>query len=203
MTFQTHPDLLPKFSTKESTTLPTVCADFAGADVALSEGQAQLVTPLGKNRQRFANSAPAYSDQVTVLGDSHSSIFAQRRLTYLFASAFETVEFAWNPTGNAGIPDLSASRNIVLEMSQRFLFPGSGRAVAPAIVRTPPASREASDVRAALARAIWRLGVDDASLPDDLVERNEMFLAGFDSHIGQAKKLEALLGAYGYKIVRN
>ncbi len=72
--------------------------------------------------QRFRNRKAPIRASISIHGDSHSSIYAARKLTYLFAHTFESCIFTWDPLGLRGA-DLGSSTDFtVLEMSQRFLF---------------------------------------------------------------------------------
>ncbi|MEI6798130.1 MAG: hypothetical protein WCO04_02795 [Pseudomonadota bacterium] len=83
-------------------------------------GTASFAQPLRDTWQTFRNDKALIDQSVCVLGDSHCSIHADRRLTYLFANTFRTADFVWNPSGIEKIPDVAAYDNVVLEISTRF-----------------------------------------------------------------------------------
>jgi hypothetical protein len=89
-----------------------------GATVKL--GNEVFETPMSKNSQTIVNDKYSINAKIAVFGDSHSSIFAQQRLTYLLSSVFRICEFEWNPWGSR---DLKTDADFVLmEMSQRFMY---------------------------------------------------------------------------------
>lgn len=64
-------------------------------------GSASFENPLGDTSQSFENDNALFDQHVLILGDSHSSILTQRRMTYLFAGTFQGVKFDWNPMRHA------------------------------------------------------------------------------------------------------
>jgi hypothetical protein len=85
-------------------------------------GTTSFGEPLGSTWQSITNYRPLDSRKILVLGDSHSSILAQHRLTYLFAATFERCEFFWNPLGLRDSIQHTDADVVVIEMSQRFLI---------------------------------------------------------------------------------
>ena len=86
----------------------------------LTAGNTDLESPLGKNHQIFKNDTYIVNAKIAIFGDSHSSISAQRRLTYLLSSIFRVCEFTWKPWGGA---DFETDADYVLmEMAQRFMY---------------------------------------------------------------------------------
>ena len=88
-------------------------------------GSVALQEPLGDTWQRISNPAAPIHNSILILGDSHSSILAQRRLSYLFSGVFSDLYFSWNPCGMRPhqIPDNPAGWDyVVAEISQRFVF---------------------------------------------------------------------------------
>lgn len=115
-------DLLEKLAGRPEELQPVYVPDFPGASVTLSAGDESYRTPLGETWQRHANKNPIIAKKVLLLGDSHSSIHANRKLTYLFSSVFAETEFHWNPCGVRGILPETDADIVILEISQRFVF---------------------------------------------------------------------------------
>jgi hypothetical protein len=90
--------------------------------LAVVAGTPSFGNPLGSTWQSISNQAPLLRGKVLVLGDSHSSILAQKRLTYLFAAAFEKCLFYWNPVGVRETPEPSDADFVILETSLRFVL---------------------------------------------------------------------------------
>jgi len=88
--------------------------------LAVVAGTPSFGDPLGSTWQSISNETPLLRGKVLVLGDSHSSILAQKRLTYLFAAAFEKCFFYWNPAGVRETPEPSDADFVILETSLRF-----------------------------------------------------------------------------------
>jgi len=85
-------------------------------------GTPSFSEPLGSTWQSISNDNPLLPGKVLVLGDSHSSILAQKRLTYLCAAAFEKCLFYWNPVGVRETPDPTDADFVILETSLRFVL---------------------------------------------------------------------------------
>ncbi|RKQ70175.1 hypothetical protein [Oceanibaculum indicum] len=115
-------NLLEKLTTRPEERQPVYVPDFPGASVTLSAGDEGYRTPLGETWQRYANKNPIIAKKVLLLGDSHSSIYANRKLTYLFSSVFAETEFHWNPCGMRGVLPETDADIVILEISQRFMF---------------------------------------------------------------------------------
>lgn len=188
-------DLHSKYNDGDERLLPTPVPSFAGVAPKQVSGDTFIRPPLGDLKQSFINDSPIFDDSVTLLGDSHSSLYVQQRLTYLFAFAFRETSFAWNPAGTRGLSEISDAQNLLLEISSRFLF----TRFAP--INRPPVP-DNSEMLNMLARAIWRLGIDDADLPQDMLARNEIFMSGYPEHRKQARRLYDLLTGLGYDIVK-
>jgi hypothetical protein len=92
------------------------------SDCRLTAGTTSFAEPLGATWQNIANAHPLKAGKVLLLGDSHSSILTQNRLTYLLASTFEQCDFFWNPFGVREAPVATDADIVVMEISQRFLF---------------------------------------------------------------------------------
>ncbi|WP_156387724.1 hypothetical protein [Methylobacterium sp. Leaf399] len=95
---------------------------FLDKSQLLRSGSSSFESPLGKTVQKFMNPNATIKASIEIFGDSHSSIFDQFRLTYLFASIFEKCSFHWVPWG--GIPEEFSSDAdfVIMEMSQRFVY---------------------------------------------------------------------------------
>lgn len=114
-------DLVQKFSGGQDRAFASMELDVQDADIQQVSGSASFETPLGQTQQSFENGNPVYDASVLILGDSHSSILAQRRLTYLFASAFRKTDFSWNPACIRPDPKVNQADHVVLEVSLRFV----------------------------------------------------------------------------------
>lgn len=90
--------------------------------IVLRDGEPTYCDPLRETWQHLTNSNAQIAANVLILGDSHSSIVGQKRLTYLAAGAFEECKFFWNPAGLHGEPTNYKADYVILEISQRFLF---------------------------------------------------------------------------------
>ena len=90
--------------------------------LAVVAGTPSFGDPLGSTWQSISNEAPLLPGKVLLLGDSHSSILAQKRLTYLCAAAFEECLFYWNPAGVRETPEPSDADFVILETSLRFVL---------------------------------------------------------------------------------
>lgn len=98
--------------------LPALKADR----LAVVAGTPSFGEPLGSTWQSISNETPLLPGKALVLGDSHSSILAQKRLTYLFAATFEKCLFYWNPVGVRETPDPTDADFVILETSLRFVL---------------------------------------------------------------------------------
>ena len=85
-------------------------------------GNTTFDSPLGNTVQKFVNRNAKIKLKVSIFGDSHSSIYLQKRFTYLYASLFERCEFHWIPWGGEPENFASDADLVVMEISQRFLF---------------------------------------------------------------------------------
>jgi len=90
--------------------------------LTIDAGMPSFGEPLGATWQSVHNESPLLPGKALVLGDSHSSILAQKRLTYLFAATFEKCLFYWNPGGLRQNPDSNDADYVILEISLRFLL---------------------------------------------------------------------------------
>ena len=113
-------DLAGKFDNSVPAPVLGLQPDVPSSAVVQTAGSETFASPLGDTWQEFTNSAALVDRSVCLLGDSHCSIYAQRKLTYLFAGCFRQVHFEWNPCGIRKPPDLKNPDYILLEMSSRF-----------------------------------------------------------------------------------
>jgi hypothetical protein len=95
---------------------------YQTAAEAEQAGTPSFGEPLGSTWQSISNDNPLLPGKVLVLGDSHSSILAQKRLTYLSAATFEKCLFYWNPVGVREAPDPTDADFVILETSLRFVL---------------------------------------------------------------------------------
>lgn len=115
-------DLSFKFETVRRVPDFTYQPDSEIGQPILISGNETFASPLGETRQLFHNKTAVIKQSVCLLGDSHSSIYSQRKLNYLFASFFEDTYFEWNPCGIRNRPGYLPYQNLVLETSSRFIL---------------------------------------------------------------------------------
>jgi hypothetical protein len=84
-------------------------------------GDKTFIEPLGSIHQTFINASPISSDSVLLLGDSHCSIYDQKRLTYFFANTFRHVCFRWKPFSLGDNSNCLGYDRVVLVSSERFI----------------------------------------------------------------------------------
>lgn len=94
---------------------------FSKTVVNFENGMKSFGDPLGTTWQEFSNTSPIIDESVCILGDSHSSIFDSRKLTYFLANTFRSTRFEWNPCGTRSFPEKLNFDNIILEISARFV----------------------------------------------------------------------------------
>lgn len=115
-------DLVCKFGAKtnpgEDFSFPLV----GNAEAKLVSGDETFRQPLGETKQFFYNKNARLQKKLLLLGDSHSSIYSQKKLTYLFSNYFEETFFYWNPVGVRGNDFITDVDCVILEISQRFVF---------------------------------------------------------------------------------
>lgn len=114
-------DLSKKFSTRTLPPYKIRQPVFVDSSVEQVSGDSTFGKPLGATSQSFLNKLPLYNESIHILGDSHSSIFRQGRLTYLFSSSFSETYFSWNPANSRNAIVASKNNCILLESSLRFL----------------------------------------------------------------------------------
>ena len=114
-------DLSDKFSIRPTMPRDVYLPNVGAARTSLLAGSETFEDPLGKTWQLIGNEAPVIDRSVCILGDSHSSIFSKRHLTYLFASLYRRCEFFWNPCEIRGYSNMQPCDDIVMEISCRFV----------------------------------------------------------------------------------
>jgi hypothetical protein len=114
-------DLDKKFNEAQPGSSLILKPDVPSGRALQVDGAESFADPLSNTWQDFWNESPIIEKSVCILGDSHSSIFAQRKLTYLFANTFQSVHFEWNPCGTRKLSDVSKYDIVVLEISSRFI----------------------------------------------------------------------------------
>lgn len=115
-------DLAAKFEDGKPEQSLFLQPDVLVGKVVQTAGTETFAEPLGETWQEFRNDAALIDRSVCLLGDSHCSIFQQRKLSYLFASTFRETRFEWNPCGVRREPDVASYDNVVLEISSRFVL---------------------------------------------------------------------------------
>ena len=84
-------------------------------------GTKTFADPLSTTWQSFVCKDAPIKGRIAIFGDSHSSIYAQKRLTYLFANTCEYCDFYWDPFCLSGdFSKASDADYIIFEISQRF-----------------------------------------------------------------------------------
>jgi hypothetical protein len=115
-------DLTAKFKDGVDQPINSFELNFVVEGAQQVAGSKTFSNPLEQTRQVFANDTSVFPEDILVLGDSHCSIYSQRRMTYLFANAFRRTAFSWNPSGIRPDEGLKDCRYIALEISSRFVF---------------------------------------------------------------------------------
>lgn len=87
-----------------------------------ASGSTTFEQPLADTTQHFVNPDPIFDFSVQIFGDSHSSIFGARKLTYMFANTFRECTFSWNPYGVRGGDMGMKADLVVMEIAQRFVL---------------------------------------------------------------------------------
>ncbi|MRX52183.1 hypothetical protein GI374_17615 [Paracoccus sp. S-4012] len=114
-------DLAAKFGDGRTVKAVSSGPDFPNSRVVQVAGNETFASPLGDTWQEFVNDAASVNETVCLLGDSHCSIYRQRRLTYLFSNIYRRTCFSWNPCGTRKRPGMLEFDNLVLETSSRFV----------------------------------------------------------------------------------
>jgi len=94
---------------------------FTEGNVQRISGDETFGEPLRSTRQEFSSSNPIVDAKVAIYGDSHSSIYDKRKLTYLFANTFARCEFFWDPLCLNNKTPVEDADYVVLEIAQRFM----------------------------------------------------------------------------------
>jgi len=115
-------DLTCKFIAKKNPG-EDFCFPLVGnTETKLVSGDDTFRQPLGETKQAFYNKNASLRKKLLILGDSHSSIYSQKKLTYLFSTYFEETFFYWNPVGVRGDDFITDVDCVIMEISQRFVF---------------------------------------------------------------------------------
>lgn len=114
-------DLAAKFAGGRGAREMDARPGVANSRVVQVAGTETFASPLGATWQEFMNDSPSINESICILGDSHCSIYEQRRLTYVFANLYRKTRFTWNPCGIREKPGALDFDNIVLETSSRFV----------------------------------------------------------------------------------
>lgn len=117
-------DLAAKFDPPDPSPHPFLMPRFEGVPPEQTGGSASFEDPLRATAQSFARPSAPIDARVAVFGDSHGSIFAMRKLTFLFAHAFRHCAFVWDPMHLGRDPAPAEADVAILEISERFLFGG-------------------------------------------------------------------------------
>lgn len=89
---------------------------------ALVDGHPTFSSPLRSTYQIFSNPSSNLDAKVALFGDSHCSVYAQKKLTYLFANTFSRCDFYWDSMCVNSQDKARYADFVFLEISQRFLF---------------------------------------------------------------------------------
>ncbi len=84
-------------------------------------GSASFESPLADTVQHFRNPDPIINASLEIFGDSHSSIIASKKMTYLLAHTFRETTFYWNPYCVRGGEMKFTADFVLMEISQRFV----------------------------------------------------------------------------------
>lgn len=114
-------DLAKKFSIPLPQSYEIDVLEFEGSTPSLVDGVETYLDPLSSIEQFYVNNNAVYDKSVLVLGDSHSSLYSEKRLVYLLANTFKQVDFKWKPFGY-GMTDFHKKYDyVIVESSLRFL----------------------------------------------------------------------------------
>lgn len=113
-------DLADKFSPGLPSPTNELCPVVTSESCELSDGHSSFCKPLGQTWQTIINNNPTSEQSVLLLGDSHSSIYTQKKLNYLLSNAFRQTRFEWNPFSVRQPTAQISSDIIILEISLRF-----------------------------------------------------------------------------------
>ena len=114
-------DLAAKFDRHFPEPVLVFQPNFPQSTVTQTSGRETFAEPLGDTWQDFSNDAALVDQSICLLGDSHCSIYEQRKITCLCANTFRDTHFEWNPCGIRKDPDIASYDNVLLEISSRFI----------------------------------------------------------------------------------
>lgn len=125
LTFRPHDeycDLVDKLHIGATNPISIPLPVMSNPEAVLTYGSQTFEDPLGDTRQVLRQAEPIDDRAILILGDSHSSIYEKRKLTYLNSHVFRETTFHWNPCGfRTDVGHVSQSI-IAMEVAQRFLF---------------------------------------------------------------------------------
>lgn len=113
-------DLSDKFDPRLPSLTNELCPVIASESCNLSDGHSNFCKPLGQTWQTIINNNQTSEQSLLLLGDSHSSIYTQKKLNYLLSNAFRQTRFEWNPFSVRQPTAQISSDIIILEISLRF-----------------------------------------------------------------------------------
>jgi hypothetical protein len=119
---KTHADLFTKFGNRQFALQPAILPSVADSRCQLTGGHETFATPLGDTMQVVENPAAPYDASIALYGDSHCSLLANRKLTYLFACLFRRCVFRWDPFRFRKPIEPDGSDFAILEIAERFMF---------------------------------------------------------------------------------
>jgi hypothetical protein len=93
-----------------------------GEGFITQSGSESFETPLSQTEQVFINKNAKFDASIQIFGDSHSSIFASKKITYMVASLFRETTFYWNPFGVRDFNIDMTADYVLMEISQRFVM---------------------------------------------------------------------------------
>ncbi|MCF6252844.1 MAG: hypothetical protein L3J75_16480 [Methylococcaceae bacterium] len=94
---------------------------YIDAGAKLVSGDKTFNSPLRQTRQSFKCTNASIKAKVAIYGDSHSSIYDQKKLTYLLANTFEECDFYWDPFCVNNKRPVRDADFVVFEVSHRFM----------------------------------------------------------------------------------
>lgn len=115
-----HCDLADRLAGAGPAVQSVLAPRLLGTTPRLVGGREGLAAPLGDTTEEWACDDPVFDRRALILGDSHSSIYAGRKLTHLVASSFRRTRFDWNPCAVRAAPPAWDADVVLLEVSQRF-----------------------------------------------------------------------------------
>lgn len=115
-------DLAHKFDPEIADTHYAIKPNKHFSRAVLIDGSQTFESPLGSTYQKFVNYSAPIDARVSIFGDSHSSIFAEKRLAFMASSIFRETNFYWKPWSVDPDDSKTDADFLIMEISQRFLF---------------------------------------------------------------------------------